>query len=252
MRIFAADRERPGRQSGFEWFEFAEELEPVVFESFEESLQKQSTEQARQNTYGQKEAGAAADPVAIGTNAAPGDDEVNVGMMQQILSPGMKNAEEADVRAEVLRIARDGEQRFGRGAEEDAVHRLLVVKGEAGDLLRQREDDVEVLTLIAAGQVTLSPDKQSHATSLVVRQQFSLPAFEPLHAIRALTFRAVAVAAGVIAVARVTALAAFFGMPPSAEVRQSWIARMTRNCWRGSLRVLRYCSPYCRKMSASS
>ncbi len=88
--------------------------------------------------------------------------------------------------AEVSGIARDGEQRFGRGAEKDAIDDCFVGKGEAGDRLRHGEDDVKVLTLIAAGQVTLSPDKQSHATSLVVRQQFSLPAFEPPDTVRTL------------------------------------------------------------------
>jgi hypothetical protein len=70
----------------FERFEFAEELELVVFESFEESLKKQSAEQARENPYRQKEAGAASDPSAVGTDAASGHDEVNVGMMRQPLT----------------------------------------------------------------------------------------------------------------------------------------------------------------------
>jgi hypothetical protein len=42
---------------------------------------------------------------------------MHMGMMQQILAPGMQNAEEANLRSEVLRIARDGEQSF-RGSPE--------------------------------------------------------------------------------------------------------------------------------------
>src|SRR6185312_8196532 len=202
----------------------------MVFESFAERLKKQSAEQAGQNTYRQKEAGAASHPVAVRADAAAGDDKVNVGMMQQILAPGMKNAEEADVCAEMFGIARDGEQRFGGGAKQNAIDGLLVIKREARERLGQSEDDVKIFD----------------------RQQFSLPALQPLDTVRPLTLRTMAVAAGVIAVARVAALAAFFGMPSHAEVRQSWMARMTRNCSKGSLRVLRYCSPYCRKMSVSS
>jgi hypothetical protein len=67
---------------------------------------------------------------------------------------------------------------------------LLVVKGKACKGLGQREDNVEVFN----------------------RQQFSLPALEPLDAVCPLAFRTVAVSAGVVTVACVTALAAFFGM----------------------------------------
>jgi hypothetical protein len=67
-----------------------------------------------------------------------------MGMMQQILAPGVKDAEKADISAEMFGIARDGEQGFTRGAEQNAVYGLLVVKGDAGDGFGQREDNVEV------------------------------------------------------------------------------------------------------------
>jgi hypothetical protein len=91
--------------------------------------------------------------------AAAGNDAVQMRVMEQILPPGMKNGEEADAGAQMRRVAGNGEQRFGGRMEQDVVNRLLVVEGDLGDLLGDRENDVEILTLIAAIRVTLSPDK---------------------------------------------------------------------------------------------
>ena len=65
-------------------------------------------------------------------------------VLKQGLAPSMKNGEEAEFRAEMFGIGGDRAQGFGRGVEQDVVDRSLVVKGESGDLLRQREDDMEV------------------------------------------------------------------------------------------------------------
>ena len=51
---------------------------------------------------------------------------------------------DADAGAEVLRIGRDGEQGVGSGLEQDAVYHRLVVVGDVGDLLGQREQHVEI------------------------------------------------------------------------------------------------------------
>jgi hypothetical protein len=71
----------------------------------------------------------------------------------------MKNGEEADAGAQMRRVAGNSEQRFGGGVEQDVVDRLFVVESDLGDLLGNRKNDVEILTLIAAIQVILSPDK---------------------------------------------------------------------------------------------
>ena len=44
----------------------------------------------------------------------------------------------------MLRVASDFEQRGGTGAEEQVVEQPLVLKHERGELMRQREDDMEV------------------------------------------------------------------------------------------------------------
>ena len=65
-------------------------------------------------------------------------------MMEQGLTPSMKNGEEAELRTEMFGIGGDRAQGFGRGVEQDVVDRSLVVKGDGGDPLRHGEDDMKV------------------------------------------------------------------------------------------------------------
>jgi len=69
---------------------------------------------------------------------------MQVRMMQQGLAPSVKDGEEAELGAEMYGVGSDGQQGFGGGAEKDVIDRCLVVKGDGGDLLRHREDDMEV------------------------------------------------------------------------------------------------------------
>ena len=54
----------------------------------------------------------------------------------EILAPSMEHGQEADGRAHMLGVRRDGQQRLGNGAEEDRVDELGVLKRQSGDLLR--------------------------------------------------------------------------------------------------------------------
>ena len=65
-------------------------------------------------------------------------------VLQQGLAPSVKDGEEAELGAEMYGVGSDGQQGFGGGAEKDVIDRCLVVKGDGGDLLRHREDDMEV------------------------------------------------------------------------------------------------------------
>jgi hypothetical protein len=138
-----------------------------------------------------------------------------MGMKQEILPPAVQDGEETDLRAEVSGIGGNGLKSGGAGGKQDFVQQRLVAQDQIVDLFGDGEDHVVVLTLIAAIQVTLSPDKQSRASSLVVRQQFSLPAFHPLRPGPVLTFRTVAVAAGVVGVSFFGAVAAL--LPIASE-----------------------------------
>ena len=56
----------------------------------------------------------------------------------------MEDTEEAYLRAEMRRVGGDGTEGFGGRAEQDVIDFGLVLVGDAGDLLRYGEDDVEI------------------------------------------------------------------------------------------------------------
>ena len=86
----------------FEGFDFAGKLEFSLIESLFEGLEKEVAEEARQHGDREKEAGPAADPVlVVRAEAAAGNDAVDMRMVEQVLSPGVEDSEEADLGAEV-------------------------------------------------------------------------------------------------------------------------------------------------------
>ena len=84
-----------------------------------EGFQELAAENFAENALRKKEAGISrAHPAGvIARQATGGHDAVSVGMMLQLLIPGVQDAEEADFGAEMARIARHFEQRFGTGPE---------------------------------------------------------------------------------------------------------------------------------------
>jgi hypothetical protein len=54
-------------------------------------------------------------------------------MVLQILPPGVKERDEADLGTQVFRIGGDRAQGFGTGAEQDVVKRFLVPVGDRCD-----------------------------------------------------------------------------------------------------------------------
>jgi len=69
---------------------------------------------------------------------------VDVGMVPQVLSPGVEHAEKAYLGAKVARIGGDFQERGGAGLEEQAVDEALVLIGERRQLVREREDHMHV------------------------------------------------------------------------------------------------------------
>ena len=113
-----------------------------------------------------------------------------MGMVQQVLPPGMQDGKEAEAGAQVFWVAGNGEQCFRRRFEQDVVDRFFVMESDPGDLFGHGENDVEVFD----------------------RQQLFLPVFEPFGPIAALALRAMTVPAGVVSVASSVAAVAFFEM----------------------------------------
>jgi len=69
---------------------------------------------------------------------------VYVGMMVKVLSPGVEHAKKPDVRTQMFRVAGEFEQRRCTSSEQQIVKQSLVLQGESGEFVRQREDDVKV------------------------------------------------------------------------------------------------------------
>src|ERR1700722_635086 len=101
---------------------------------------------------------------------------MDMGMESKLLTPGVQHGEEAEFRAEVLRIASDFEKCFRTGAEQQIVDDFLVVQNQCGKLRRKCEDHMDVAR----------------------REKFSLPCGDPAFAGRGLTLRAVSIAAAVV------------------------------------------------------
>ena len=59
-----------------------------------------------------------------------------MGMMLEVLPPGMEHAEKPNVGPEVLGIASKFEQRSGAGAEEQIIEQPLVLEDEGGEFVR--------------------------------------------------------------------------------------------------------------------
>lgn len=82
---------------------------------------------------------------------------MQMGMMQQVLSPGVKDGEEADCCAQMPRIGGNDLERFSRGPEENPVDGPLVVQADIRDLFGHRKDDMEILAVENLGLPVLYP-----------------------------------------------------------------------------------------------
>src|SRR5882724_5822221 len=67
-------------------------------------------------------------PRVIERQAAGGNDAMDMGMKPELLAPSVQHGEEADFRAEVLRIASDFEKNFRTGAEQQIIEDLFVLQ----------------------------------------------------------------------------------------------------------------------------
>ena len=114
-------------------------------EEFAELPRELAAEDSAECLDRQEEAARGIDPSGtVGSETAGGNDVVDMGMMLEVLSPGMEHAEESDVGSEVLGVASQFEQRRGAGAKEQIVEQPLVLEDKRGELVGQGEDDVEV------------------------------------------------------------------------------------------------------------
>src|SRR5262249_43070145 len=86
-------------------------------------------------------------PFRVGRDSATGNHAMDVGMKEQVLTPGVKNGEETNLRSKMFRITRHLAECFGHRAEKQVVECRLILEDEGVQFMRQREDDVEVTGL---------------------------------------------------------------------------------------------------------
>ena len=76
--------------------------------------------------------------------SAAGNDTVDMRMEQEILPPGVENAEEADLGAQVFRIASDFQKCVRYCLKQEVVEFGLVLENECLQFMWQRENDMEI------------------------------------------------------------------------------------------------------------
>src|ERR1039457_5250004 len=112
------------------------ELESVLLEEFTKPHPEPAAEAAAECLDGQEKAARGIDPSgAIEGQAAGGNDVVDMGMMLEVLSPGMEHAEESDVGSQVPGITSQFEHRRGTGAVEQIVEQPLVLQYKSGEFM---------------------------------------------------------------------------------------------------------------------
>jgi hypothetical protein len=123
--------------------EIGEELQLSLIESLLEVAKEFLAEQSGKDSNGEKKSLSAGHPLAaVCGQSASGNDAVQVGMMEQGLSPGMQHGKEADGSSEMFRVGGDGTEGFRSRAEEDGIEYFLVLKCHGGDFFGNRKDDV--------------------------------------------------------------------------------------------------------------
>jgi hypothetical protein len=87
-----------------------------------QEIEKLAAKDAAEDLDGEEEGIPGMKPAGIAcVETAGGNDAVEMRMQSQVLSPGVENAEEADLGSEVLGVGRNFEHGLSAGAEEQIV-----------------------------------------------------------------------------------------------------------------------------------
>lgn len=104
-----------------------------------------ASEHPAEHLDGKEEGISRLDPaLAIHRQSAGGNDTMDVRVMFHFLIPGMENAEEPDLGAEMRGIASDLHQGFSARTEQQAVDESFVLQCKWSQQARQREDNMHV------------------------------------------------------------------------------------------------------------
>ena len=107
------------------------EIKLTILKSLFESINKLAAKDFAQHFLGKEVVFSCVDPTGvIGREAAGRNDAMDMRVNAELLIPCVQYAEEADLCTEVSRIARDFEQSFRTGAEQEVVENFLVLQNE--------------------------------------------------------------------------------------------------------------------------
>jgi hypothetical protein len=111
-----------------------------------ERFDKFAAEDLAENPHGKKEIVPSwVYPVrVIPRQAAGGHDAVNMRMMLELLIPGVKDTEKADLGAEMSGVGGNFKQCVGTGAEDQSVDHSFVLQSKRCQLVGEREDDMSI------------------------------------------------------------------------------------------------------------
>jgi hypothetical protein len=119
-------------------------------------------------------------------------------MQEQVLSPGMQNANHSNLRSQVLGIGCDFEQGLCAGGEQQIVKQARVLQSQDIQLVRHGKDHVKVAGV----------------------EEFAFSCRQPALASLGLTLRAVPISARVVGDGLITATGASISMPAEGSGAQ--------------------------------
>jgi len=175
----------------FEMSDTTREDEIPCLEAFIEMVEELPPKQCGHHPDGYEEPFAARYPSTIGGQTSPGDHAMDMGVVHEVLSPGVKDRHEPDPSAEVLRILCKVPKRFRDRAKQEVVDDLLIHDSQGIQFRGDRKDHMEVLN----------------------RQEIFASVLDPLLFPQDLALGAVAIPAGVVGYLDVPACLALLRMP---------------------------------------
>ena len=164
-------------------------LKAFLLVGFFQTGEELPSEQPGHHLHGEEEPPLRGDPLPLRQTSSR-DDAVEVGMVHEVLSPRVKNGNEPGLHPETL--TRKFRERLGGGFEKDVIENFPVSQGKGIELVRQREDDVEVLD----------------------GEELFPPGLDPFFFFEELALRAVPVPARVVGYLEVAALLALVDVSP--------------------------------------
>src|SRR6202007_622689 len=140
---------------------FPVERQMVGEKSASQSGHELSAKDTAENPDRQEEVAWCGEPaLVIGCQSSARHNTVNMWMRLQGLSPGVQDAEEADLSTEVFRIRSHFQQSGSRGVEQEREQDLLVLPNQLNEQVRHAEDEMKIVyrqqLLLALGEPLLA------------------------------------------------------------------------------------------------